>query len=124
MTINNPSAFVASLWDWAILDGCFGNTHIRPTDIDGLVERNGHFLYLETKLPGTATNEGQERTWTSLVATKKFAVLVIWGYPGHPVSARLLFDGQVIEYDPCDIDKLREIVKRWYAYAEKTKLSA
>jgi hypothetical protein len=41
MTINKLDAYVAGLWDWVCLDGCFGDTKIRPTDIDGLVERRG-----------------------------------------------------------------------------------
>ena len=31
MTINDPEAFCAGLWDWAILDGCFGDTAIMPS---------------------------------------------------------------------------------------------
>ena len=29
MTIHNKEAFLQGLWDWAILDGCFGNTRTR-----------------------------------------------------------------------------------------------
>ena len=51
MTINDPVKFCAGLWDWGILNGCFGDTLIKPTDIDGFVERNGKFLFFETKSP-------------------------------------------------------------------------
>ncbi len=40
MTIRSKEVFLQGLWDWAVLDGCFGNTRIRPTDVDGLIERH------------------------------------------------------------------------------------
>lgn len=79
MTINNPDLYMQGVWDWAILDGCFGNTRIKPTDVDGLVERNGKFLVLETKSPGARLPEGQEITFKSLVRNVGAVVIVIWG---------------------------------------------
>ena len=59
MTIKNLEAFVENLWDWGFLDECFPGTRIRVTDIDGLVERNGHFLLIEAKSPGKDIPTGQ-----------------------------------------------------------------
>lgn len=40
MTIHGSDRFLAGAWDWTVLDGCFGNTQIRPTDVDGMIERD------------------------------------------------------------------------------------
>jgi hypothetical protein len=50
--IRNMSQYDRGIWDWSILDGCFGDTKISPTDIDGCIERKGRKLFLETKTPG------------------------------------------------------------------------
>ncbi len=117
MTINSPQAFVASLWDWACLDGCFGSTNIKPTDCDGLVERNGWFLLLEAKLPGVEIPCGQERMFEALVATQHFTVLIIWGHPGTPVAMRLLTRHGAREYEGASIETLRNVVSQWFNWA-------
>jgi len=118
MTINNPNAFRASLWDWACLDGCFGVTRIKPTDIDGFVERNGKFLVLETKLPNVHLTEGQKITFEALLRTGNFSILFIWGHPGHPERGELWHAGKQYTYDPMSIGRFREIVRRWFEYAD------
>ena len=69
MTIQSEERFMASLWDWGILKGCFGDSKIEPTDMDGLVERKGHFLVLEAKQPGVKIKQGQWWTFNALVNT-------------------------------------------------------
>ena len=49
--IRNADDYTASFWDWSIFNNCFGETTIRMTDVDGMVERKGRFLILETKKP-------------------------------------------------------------------------
>ena len=121
MTINNPAAFCASLWDWQCLDGCFGETLIKPTDIDGLIERNGKFLALETKLPNVPIHDGQRITFRALVNTGYFSVLFIWGHPGKPEAGELWHLGESYPHSSMDMDKLREIVERWFHYADGTQ---
>lgn len=119
MTINDPAAFCAGLWDWSILDGCFGNTKIKPTDVDGMVERNGKFLVFETKAIGAHIPQGQKITLRSLVKTGAFTVIIVWGNTNQPVKAMLYTRQKEIEYDPCSLDKFREIVSKWFSYANK-----
>lgn len=57
--IRNLAAFRAAVWDWSFLNGSFGNPRIRASDIDGMVEINGHFLMLEGK-KGGYVSKGQE----------------------------------------------------------------
>jgi hypothetical protein len=124
MTIQNREAFIASQWDWAVFDGCFGDTRIHPTDVDGLVERNGKFLFLETKLPGTAIKMGQEIMLKNLASQKNFTVLVIWGRPGMPVKVRIISDNFDKIIETANLNELRRIVKKWFSYAENQKVAA
>ena len=116
MTIENWDQYKANLWDWAILDGCFGATRIKPTDIDGFVERGGRFLVLETKASTAEVGQGQEITFQELVKTGKFTVFVVWGAPGKPERMRIISVWADQTFD-ADVDKLREKTHLWYKYA-------
>lgn len=54
MAINNMAAYMAAVWDWSWLQGCFGQT-IKVSDVDGMVERRGNFLMLEGKKGGVVS---------------------------------------------------------------------
>lgn len=118
MTINNPEAFAASHWDWACLNGCFGDTKIAPTDVDGLVERKGWLLLLETKLPGVEIPEGQLHTFAGLIATHRFTIMVIWGHPGKPERMRIFTRRGADISCPANLKRLRHHVWRWFDFAD------
>lgn len=84
MTIRNMNSFISSLWDWSILDGCFGNTKIGVSDIDGVVERNGHTLFLETKRPNVPIPLGQHVMFDTWRKTGFATVIVIFGQADNP----------------------------------------
>lgn len=50
--------YVEQLPDWQNIIDCFPR-NIRPTDIDGMVEIGGRFLFLEEKQAGKSPDEGQ-----------------------------------------------------------------
>ena len=118
MTINDPEAYVASLWDWACLDGCFGNLHIKPTDVDGEVERKGNLIEIETKKPGVPIPWGQEQKIQTKVNEYGWTVLIVWGYPGKPEKIELRTPYITRTYENADLDKLRDICKQWYRHAD------
>jgi hypothetical protein len=124
MTIRNLDAFIAGIWDWAILNGCFGSTRIAPTDIDGMVERNGQFLVLEAKGPGVPLTKGQSLTLASLQRTGLFTVIVVWGNPGQPEKIRVMTPKKTIDVNPADLTTLRGWVANWFMYAERHQLEA
>lgn len=117
MTINNPEAFCNGLWDWAILDGCFGG-NIKPTDIEGFVERKGKFLVLETKALNVAIPEGQRRTFEALSRVGCFTIFVIWGKRNEP--ERLAIWSSAGYHGVCQIDLsgFRNYCSRWYQWAD------
>lgn len=104
-----------------MFDGCFGPTRIKPTDIDGFVERKGKFLVLETKSPEVEVPEGQQIAFDSLVKTGYFSILVMWGEKNHPQKAKLITRKGEFDYDPCDADKCKQIVTKWFQYAESSE---
>jgi len=116
MTINNLEKFISGLWDWAILDGCFGESRIKPSDIDGIVERNGHFLVLETKDSGASLPKGQEIMFKRMAETGLFTVMIVWGKTDQPERLRVIHKKGDRDI-PCDIELLRDWVDRWYKYA-------
>lgn len=118
MTINNPEMFVASLWDWGFLEPCFRGTRIRPSDLDGVTEHNGHTLFIETKLPGVSVPAGQEimfRAWQKDGNT----VFVVWGHPNHAQAIQIYYpNGHTTHITPCDNAGLAGYVARWFGYAK------
>ena len=122
MTINSPEAFIASLWNWQILAGCFGDSKISPTDVDGGVERRGWCLALETKLPGVEIKPAQMSFYKALVETGRFTVILIWGKPGRPEKIVVMTRFTTREYAIADIKVLRQIITRWYEFANTTKM--
>ena len=112
--IRNGQAYEESFWDWAFLNECFGDTGIRPTDIDGLIERKGHLLFLETKASGQPIPIGQQRTFNALCA-KGSTVLVIWGPKNHAQKAQ--WWGYPIQ--PADNEKVKAWVREWFLWADR-----
>ncbi len=121
MTINNLDKYINTLWDWGFLDGCFGKTGIRVTDIDGMVERNGRFLVIETKSNGANIPIGQQRMFQAMADDGKFTVIVVWGDANQPTKMRITAHNGtrvVIVEKPANIEDLQDAVKRWFVYAD------
>jgi len=120
VTINSAHRYLEGVWDWAILDGCFGDTKIRPTDIDAYAERNGHKLFIETKAPGVALpdSSGQMIALRSLVKDGH-AVMILWGKQNRPEKMRLLTPTKD-QTATVTLDQVRTIVRQWYAWADRT----
>lgn len=120
MSINNAKLYMEGVWDWAILKGCFGNTKIEPTDIDGFVERKGKFLVLETKKLNVPVKQGQWWTFNELVATGRFTVIIVWGGTDMPEEMQVLYPQPYKTTDKrkASIDDLRRVVKWWFQYAD------
>lgn len=120
MSINNPDEYCSNLWDWKILRGCFENTSIEPTDIDGLVERHGKFLLIETKSPGVEVKTGQMIAFKNLLSTKAFTVAIVWGEANQPQKIVLMTRKGTFTYDNASLDTLRNITKQWFSWANST----
>lgn len=118
MTINNPEAYARGVWDWGILRGCFGDTRIEPTDVDGLVERKGRFLLIEAKDSGADLRQGQRITYEALHKTGLFTILLVWGPTNEPERVELWTRKCRRVYEAANLGILRDIVAKWFAWAD------
>lgn len=117
MTIRSMKHYHNSHWDWGMFKGCFDNPRVTLMDLDGMVERNGYMLLIETKWPGGDLSGGQRIAFTNLCKTNFTSVIVVWGQPQQPEEMQIYHLGHVYDRQPCDKFTLRLAVKRWYDWA-------
>jgi hypothetical protein len=121
MTIRNIDHYVAALWDWDCLSGCFGNSRIRVSDLDGIIERNGRFLVLEAKSHGASVSTGQRRMFDEMAKTGVFTIIVLFGETNNPQRMRVTTqqeDGRVVSVEKqASMADVRDMVQRWYRFA-------
>ncbi len=112
------------VYNW--LKGCFPRG-ILPTDIDGEVEINGHFLRMEFKHESALRNgslpKGQHMALRALIKTNAFTVVLIGTCDmGEPTCYEAWFEnGKISKLKDCDKDSLREFFSKWSKYAEGNK---
>lgn len=118
MVIHDRAKFMASLPDWSILDGCFSGK-IRPTDIDGCVQRGKRVLFLEHKGKGAIVKTGQLMTFTCL-AMQGNTVIAFWTDDDEKrnVTAISIWSNTLrpsgIVKNP-SLETLRRLCAEWYA---------
>jgi hypothetical protein len=107
-----------TLPDWAMLDGCFGETRIRASDIDGVVHQNGKCLFLEKKYIHGCLEPPQVRAIETLVGQGNSVIafwcsktdgsdtmyMRVWGVPGYSSQERF----------EASIEDVRTAVKTWF----------
>jgi len=91
--------------------------NVAPSDIDSILERNGHFLVQEYKPSGAALGMGQRILLKQLVR-KGFDVWVVWGTGPVEVGVMDRY-GDVKFVDNMPREKLAERVAEWFAQATK-----
>ncbi len=118
MTINNRDLYLEGVWDWGFLNDCFRPSRIKVTDIDGLVERNGRFLVLETKREGADIPQGQSILFRQYVKQGHW-VLIIWGYQDSDTHDLLLLrPSGDMRYSGVGKSAIHAIVQDWYRWAD------
>jgi len=114
MPIIDRNKYRDAAWNWDILGGCFAGK-IRPCDIDGVVERRGHFLFIEAKPPRKAISSGQALMLCRLAELPKVTVLIIWGETDQPEEMQVV--GELAKR--CTLQDVRQFCKDWYERAEQ-----
>lgn len=120
MNIRDINTYQNSFWDWTFLNECFQGTNIRVMDIDGAVERNGHFLFIETKAEGEGIPFGQQIFYRTLCLFPRCHVLILWGKPNEPTAAQFIGHKKM----SVDTAKVQEFVRRWFDHANKNRRAA
>lgn len=119
--IRSQSAYKNSFWDWTRYNSCFAPTKIRISDLEGIVERHGLFLMIETKQPGIDPDEGQRILLERLAALPDFTVIIVWGVLNQPEKMLRIGRGKRIADGPrvpCNVDILWKFIRSWFLYAD------
>jgi hypothetical protein len=74
--------------DWGFLDNSFSGK-IRVSDIDGVVEANGHLLILEWKGNGVPATTGQEIMFKNITKINNIIVFLINGDAKNTIATHL-----------------------------------
>jgi hypothetical protein len=98
------------------------NPKAMPSNIDGVIERNGCFLWMEWKHGGESMSKGQQILLSKLAQVNDFFVIVITGYSnstGREVRTiqKILPDGYWKLVGESEAD-LKVLVNKFYNYAE------
>lgn len=127
--IKNQKAHSLIRVDWEFLNDCFPR-NIRPTDLDGFVEINGHALILEHKQIGQQIPYGQDKAFKEIPKKNKIRAIVFWADLDEngnitKLDATRTYDSMngkfSIKNDNFpDIENLKEKIKQWVEWAEKT----
>ena len=105
-------------WPFDFLKGCFGTT-ITPTDVDGMVERHGRFLFFEFKSRGVTLKDGQRIAFERLSALPGVTVVVLWGAKQNPRWMQVYRSGTVLLDTPTTVPGVRRFAAQWFAIVEK-----
>ena len=99
--------------DLTVLDECFPG-RIAMTDVDGVVEINGHFLFIEWKRRGDVP-AGQRIMFERLTRHPEFTILVVLGDPATMVVERydVFRGGRRRGWRACDLSELERHVRAW-----------
>ena len=99
--------------DLTVLDECFPG-RIAMTDVDGLVEINGQFLFIEWKRRGDVP-AGQRIMFERLTRHPEFTILVILGDPATMAVERydVFQGGRRKGWRDCELSELKRHVRAW-----------
>ena len=99
--------------DLTLLDECFPG-RIAMTDVDGLVEIGGRFLFIEWKRRGDVP-AGQRIMFERLTKHPEFTVLVILGDPASMTVERydVFRNGRRRGWRDCDMRGLKRHIRAW-----------
>jgi len=113
MTIRNPNAKPV---DWQAV---MGSDREWVCDIDGMMERNGHFLFLEWKVGDEQLGRGQEIALENLAKVEKHRVVIVRGDADKVTVRAWKILGSLHEFEPCDNAKLLKYMRDFWAYADR-----
>jgi hypothetical protein len=109
-----------SVINYAFLDGVIPakQGYILPSDLDGIIETNFHFLVFEWKRPDEELSKGQHIMLSRLASLPKFTVIVVKGHSNSDQTDVREFyqmkkDG-TLEERGFGVDDLREKTKSWF----------
>ncbi len=113
--------YYEALPNWDDLIAAFPRS-IRPTDIDGMVEINGHFLFLEEKRQGQAPDAGQLRAFKALAQQPHTTVAFIRPSRLGALEVLTWEDGEPSGWQARDRIWFTDWLHTWATRADQTRL--
>ncbi len=116
----SKGCYLKQLPNWGMLDDCFPG-RISVSDIDGVVEIGGRFLFLEWKRPRVALTTGQRIMFQNMVKTGVITVFLINGDPETSTPEQIVIFGRkgAAHPEPCDCVKLQQLCAKWAKWAKR-----
>lgn len=115
--------YYAALPEWDDIVDCFPRK-IHPTDIDGMVEMNGQFLFLEEKGCGVSLDTGQRLALKRLSTNPNTTVVVFRPGGSKDMQVMIFRAGESTGFRDCSRAQFLHWVQRWARDADNTGRSA
>jgi hypothetical protein len=100
------------------------NLNLVPSNVDGILERNGQFLILEWKRPKEKISEGQRIMLQALAAKPSFMVVIIYGNTDNETVIDsywvLTLEGKPVKAG-IGFDSFKQWYRQWYELADGYK---
>lgn len=105
--------------EWWWLSGTFGNPDVVPCNVDGMVERNGYFLFLERKQMGERMSGGQHLALKRMALLRDCTVVVVWfdyqiGQREEPEVRLAQIMGHHLRPVECDTELFNRLCAHWW----------
>lgn len=107
-----PEEYAKRLWDWTALNEAF-TRGIRVGDIDGFVEVNNKFLFIEGKPVNGNLPKGQKLAYERLAKLEQVTVIVVEGNPPFDITGWSVIGKK--RYKGTDRDFV-QFIKKWFDY--------
>jgi hypothetical protein len=100
------------------------NPQLVPSNVDGILERNGQFLILEWKRPKEKISEGQRIMLQALAAKPSFMVVIVYGNTDNETVVDsywlLTPEGKPVK-SGIGFNSFKEFYRQWYELADGYK---
>ena len=108
--------------DYADFKGIIpSNPLFLPSNVDGICERNGHFLIMEWKRPDEKVSKGQEILLKALAENPRFIVTIIIGNTDNGTQIDKYFtvgiDGKCA-LAGVGFEQFKAFYRQWYEWAD------
>ena len=113
--------------NWAVFNECFLPTKIKITDIDGVVERNGSFLFIEVKQNTKNIPIGQRILFEKLTHNAPhISVLLLYAQGVSKemnIQEYAVFrEGKMTQgWTPTNTEEIKDLITKWFQRVNRSQ---
>ena len=114
------NCYIEQVPNWAVFNECFPGTNIKVSDVDGVVEHKGHFLFFEVKQNTKSIQYGQQLLFEMLTRdAPHISVILLYAQnvsKDMDIREYAVFRNGEMEEDwtPTTTEKVQNRVKNWF----------